>query len=339
MSCHENNGKFVFESDWINLKQPEMSRILRGPLAKSEEGWGLGNCRNRKVAPGRQRIRMYYTGGYVHHVLPLDSFKPKEFVPPDTSGEPLVTFLSTEDNRYQAMLTIILRGRREALATPRVDMPGAKISAGLCKKIMPVPAPNVAPPLKAGAQEDGIVQLSWERSAPMIGLTFDLYRHDKPNFKPKKEYMVNTTRLFHYEDMQAAEGKQYYALIASSGPNRSRHTYAMASVPKSTPVPVPKAMTAVSLPGEVKLQWTEPEDISIRFNVYRAQVGSNDFEKLNASPLPNAEYSDTFLEAKVSYRYVVRSINRRQVESQPSEEIICHAQPEAKKPVMMETVQ
>ncbi|MHC4584207.1 MAG: HzsA-related protein [Planctomycetota bacterium] len=238
MSCHENNGKFVFESDWVNLKQPEMSRILRGPLAKGEEGWGLENCRNRKVAPGRQRIRMYYTGGYVHHVLPLDSFEPQKYIPPDTSGESLITFLSIEDSRYQAMLKIIRRGRREALATPRVDMPGAKVLAGLCKQIMPVPVPQIAPPLKVRTQEDGIVRLSWERSAQTIGLTFDLYRHDKPNFKPEKEYLVNTTRLFHYEDKQAAEGKQYYALVASSGPHRSKPAYAMASVPKSTPVPV-----------------------------------------------------------------------------------------------------
>jgi predicted phage tail protein len=139
--------------------------------------------------------------------------------------------------------------------------------------------------------------------------------------------------------MQAAEGKQYYALVASSGPHRSGHTYAMANVPKHAPVPVPKAMTAVSLPGEVKLQWTEPENINIRFNVYRAPVGSDDFEKLNARPLGNAEYSDVSLEGNVSYRYVVRSVNRRQIESPPSREIICHAMPKPKKPVVMETVQ
>jgi fibronectin type 3 domain-containing protein len=144
--------------------------------------------------------------------------------------------------------------------------------------------------------------------------------------------------LFHYEDMQAAEGKQYYALIASSGEHRSRQTYAMASVPKSSPVPVPKAMTAVSLLGKVKLQWTELQDLTIRFNVYRAPVGSNDFEKLNASPLPIAEYSDVSIESNVSYRYVVHSINRRGIESPPSEEIVCHAMPKPKKPVVMETV-
>jgi hypothetical protein len=145
LRCHQNNDKFVFESDWINLKRPEMSRILRGPLAKGKEGRGLENCRDRKVAAGRQRIRMYYTGGYVHHVLPLDSFKPQEYIRPETVGEPLITFLSTDDSRYQTMLDIIRRGRRQALATPRVDMPGAKINAGLCRQIVSIRMPDVAP--------------------------------------------------------------------------------------------------------------------------------------------------------------------------------------------------
>jgi hypothetical protein len=144
MRCHENDGKFVFESDWINLKRPEMSRILRGPLAGGQ-GWGLENCRDRKVAPGRQRIRMYYTGGYVHHVLPLEAFKPQEYIRPDTAGEPLITFLSTDDNRYQAMLEIIRRGRREALATPRTDMPGAEITAGSCRQVVLARPPEAAP--------------------------------------------------------------------------------------------------------------------------------------------------------------------------------------------------
>ena len=43
---------------------------------------------------------MYYAGGYVHHVLGLDSFKPQEYIRPDTAGEPLTTFLSTDDSHY-----------------------------------------------------------------------------------------------------------------------------------------------------------------------------------------------------------------------------------------------
>ncbi len=79
----------------------------------------------------------------MHHVLPLDSFKPQEYIAPDTSGEPLMTFLSTDDSHYQAMLKIIRRGCTEALATPRVDMPGAKINAGLCRQIVSIRTPDV----------------------------------------------------------------------------------------------------------------------------------------------------------------------------------------------------
>ena len=334
MRCHENNGKFVFESDWINLKRPEMSRILRGPLAKGEEGWGLENCRDRKVAAGRQRVRMYYAGGYVHSVLPLESFKPKKYIGPDTSGDPLITFLSTEDSHYQSMLKVIRKGRKEALARPRVDMPGAKIQAGMCRQTIALPAPEAAPPLKASVQRDGIVLLNWERSAQTIGLTFDLYRDSRPGFTPDKEYLVNTTRLFNYEDMRAPEGKHFYALVASSGAERSKATYATAIVPRSAPVPAPTEIRAKALAGEVRLEWTGPEDMSIRFNVYRCEVGSSDLEKLNARPLGNSEYSDAPLEADVRYRYVVRSVNRREIESRAGDEVICCALPEPKEPVL-----
>ncbi len=78
----------------------------------------------------------------MHHVLPLDSFKPQEYsAPSDTAGEPLVTFLSTDDSRYQAMLDIIRKGRAEALATPRTDMPGAVINAGLCRQMVSIRTP------------------------------------------------------------------------------------------------------------------------------------------------------------------------------------------------------
>ena len=36
-------------SDWVNLRTPERSRILRAPLAKSTGGLGLAWCRDRKA--------------------------------------------------------------------------------------------------------------------------------------------------------------------------------------------------------------------------------------------------------------------------------------------------
>ncbi|MFW6164488.1 MAG: hypothetical protein ACODAJ_17090, partial [Planctomycetota bacterium] len=51
--CHQH-----FEDDWFNLRSPERSRILRAPLARSEDGHGQALCRNRKVHPRERRIRI-----------------------------------------------------------------------------------------------------------------------------------------------------------------------------------------------------------------------------------------------------------------------------------------
>jgi hypothetical protein len=231
MKCHDNGGKVLFENDWINLKDPHLSRILRSPLAKGAEGLGLGNCRNRKVDPARQRIRMFYTGGYVHHVLPLKNFTPGKFTAPDRSGETVVSFDSTQDKHYRAMLDIIVKGEKAALATPRVDMPGAQVIAGLCRRIMPVETPAQSPPLTVHTDQDGGIELSWPRSAETIGLSFDVYRHTEYDFEPRREFLLGTTTLFKHRDSQPPQGEYFYALVASSGDQKSKPTYATPMTP------------------------------------------------------------------------------------------------------------
>ncbi|MBE0534062.1 MAG: hypothetical protein IH624_00215 [Phycisphaerae bacterium] len=333
MSCHEQNGRFVFEEDWFNLKEPRMSRILRAPLAKGGDGYGVEACRDHKRKPGKQRIRMYFTGGYVHHVLPLESFKPVEFEYPDTSGVGHVSFASTADERYQRMLAIINSGRRAALAEPRTDMPGAKLVAGASKQTIPLDPPAVAPAMAVRAQGDGIVMVTWERAADTIGLSFDLYRSDKPDFVPGRENRVCSTQLFRYEDFNADAGRQYYALVASSNGHKSRPAYAAVDVPMEISVPVPQAVKGKPLPGEVQLTWDEHDDVNIRYNVYRAAVGSNEFVRLNDKPLGAAGCSDTGLDSQISYRYIVRSVNRKGTESVAADEIVCRALPERREAV------
>ena len=57
-----------------------------------------------------------------------------------------MSFQSTADSHYQAMLAIIRGARREALSQPRVDMPGAKVIPGACRMLVPPPAPDEALP-------------------------------------------------------------------------------------------------------------------------------------------------------------------------------------------------
>jgi len=333
MNCHENKGKMTFESDWINLKDPQLSRILRSPMAANEGSLGLEDCRDRKVAPGRQRIRMFYTGGYVHHVLPMDDFKPGQFTGPDRTGQSVATFASTNDKHYQAMLSIIRKGRIDALAKPRRDMPGAKLIPGLCRTIFPVPAPEQSPQLTARTQRDGVVQLAWPRSAQTIGLSFGLYRHNEPGFEPRPEFLVNRTSLFAHQDLTAPQGRQYYALVSSSGQLRSKPAYAIATVPKPAPPDAPLQTKATPMPAEVKLQWKPLDDVNIRFNIYRSEPGSAEWTKLNTQPLLTDTFADSTATDAAKYRYRVRSVNRHGIESPPGNAVEAAPLPEIKEPV------
>jgi hypothetical protein len=134
--CH-GDGRRVsrFEEDWINLKDPAWSRILRAPLAKGSDGYGLAACRDRKAdLDGRLRLLV---SGYAHAVQPIAAFPRRQFRWLAPSGAPLVSFASTADPHYRAMAAIIQQGRQQALAAPRVDMPGAQVVPGRCRQFVP----------------------------------------------------------------------------------------------------------------------------------------------------------------------------------------------------------
>jgi hypothetical protein len=335
MSCHENEGKSVFEDDWFNLKEPRMSRILRGPLANGGEGWGVEACRDHKVEAGKQRIRMYFTGGYVHSVMDMEAFNPVEFKGTDTSGKSHVSFASTEDEHYVAMLDIIKRGRREALAKPRTDMPGAKVVGGLCKSTIPPEIPDMLPELRAECDDEGIVELSWERSAELIGLDFALYRGERDGFEIRDAPEVGRTTRFRYADTEVGSGRHYYALVGSAGGGRSRPVYGEVVVPEPKRPDRPEGVSAVGMPGEIRIGWKVDDDSMDVFNVYRAAEGSDDFVKLNAGPVVEGEYIDAGAAVGQRYQYAVGAVSRRNMESDQSQCVVCEVLPERKEPVFV----
>ncbi len=144
--CHgEGNRAPPFENDWINLERPELSRILRAPLATGGTGFGLGWCRERKGGGRYERIPLLVTGQYVHQDLPIEAFKRPAPPPSEPGGDPSVTFASTADPRYQALLALIKDGRTRALTAPRADMPGAEVIPGACRQLLPRVLPPAFP--------------------------------------------------------------------------------------------------------------------------------------------------------------------------------------------------
>jgi hypothetical protein len=224
-TCHEKR----FTRDWINLQRPELSRVLRAPLAKGTNGYGQAICRNHKMDPKRYRVSLLPRGRYTHEVRPLDHY-PKVRVPPlQPEGIPQATFADTSDPHYQAMLAIIREGREQALAAPRVDMPGAEVVAGKDRMLVLPPVPAVAPSLSVRHADAGAVSVTWRRTADNIGLPAELHRGASADFVPSAETLIQETLLDHAVDRQPSETQPYYALVLKGGVERSTPSRIMVS--------------------------------------------------------------------------------------------------------------
>ncbi|MHC4637404.1 MAG: hypothetical protein ACYTBV_07870 [Planctomycetota bacterium] len=224
-SCHDKH----FAGDWINLEKPEFSRILRAPLVKGDKGLGLEICRDQKVDPKRNRINLL-RGGYQHAVRDL-TFYAKQPIPALIEGRSSKpTFASSDDAGWQEMLAIIKEGRMHALSKPRVDIPGAEIISGKNRMMVPPTVPEQAPALEAHANKAGVVCLQWQRSANIIGLSYEIHRSQKKNFRPDDTTLIAQTELSKIIDKTPSPGTQYYALVIVGTNKRSRPSRATANV-------------------------------------------------------------------------------------------------------------
>jgi hypothetical protein len=318
LKCHGDGGRiFYFENDWINLKEPQLSRILRAPLGDGSKGFGIGLCRDRKVDPRRQRIHMLWRG-YAHAVQPPEAFPKREVIPPDLTGDPVISFASTDDPHYQAMLAIVRDAREKALASPRIDMPGAEVIPGACRVFVPPPLPKVAPELEVTLDTDGVVHLAWERSARTIGLEAELHRSEQEAFTPNEDTLLVQTALFKHTDRRAATGKQYYALILMADGRRSVPAYASVTVPPPPPPPAPTHLKAVPASCSVRLQWNAPPIPVLGYHVFRGEQGTDKREQITSEPIRTTTFSDVAVALDVPYTYVVRAVSRRGSQSEPT---------------------
>lgn len=128
VKCHQD----YVGNDWVNFKDPEMSRILRAPMQK-DNSYGLQWCRNRKIRNGPMKLVR-------SSMQPPDVLVRKTYNSPEREGKPVVTFKDSNNKHYRSMLKIIQNAKKEILKTPRVDMPGAEIVKQKC--LLPETASN-----------------------------------------------------------------------------------------------------------------------------------------------------------------------------------------------------
>lgn len=225
VECHDTGTRF--ENDWFNFRSPELSRILRAPLAKGGPGLGEALCREAKVDEFR-RLRIFSTGRYEHAVKPLERFPKqqwREWDKGEGSGQPVVSFASTEDPHYREMLEIIRAGREAALARPRIDMPRGEVFAvaGKHRNIYPVRLPEELPTLTAEQIPGGEVAVRWGLSTHIWGLSADVYRGDGPDFVLSDENRIARTDLgAHVDRTKLPPGEHHYAVVFDNGRERSK---------------------------------------------------------------------------------------------------------------------
>ncbi|MHB8900125.1 MAG: HzsA-related protein, partial [Thermoguttaceae bacterium] len=248
-------------SDWVNLETPEWSRILRAPMAKADGGLGVEFCRPRKAARGYPLV--------TQAVQPPDVFLPSIEPECNPEGQPHVTFSGTEDPQYRPMLGIIRQAQARALARPRVDMPGAEIEPGRCRLQVSIPVSEPPPGLAAAAGADGSVQLSWLRTARLIGLQYELHRSTSAQFQPDQATQIGLTTAGRFLDREPPSGTQHYALVVTSGSERSAPVWTTLQVPPPQAPAAPVDLAAEPAPGEVRLAWRHPLPVGLRYNVYR----------------------------------------------------------------------
>ena len=273
--CHGDAAGNIhrFENDWINLQRPEMSRILRAPMAgsaehpgwiqhgTSENGFGLGICRHEKVDSNYRRLGILSGGLYEHSVKELQMFPTQEWKKWEYPSESVVSFASTGDPHYVKMLGIIRAAAERAYADPRIDMISASdqtddcVIAGRSRQIIPQLLPDATPSLQVSVNRDGIVRLSWERSAATIGLVTEIHRGDRPGFPLTDATQLAATELFAYIDRTAPPGEACYAIRFVSDPARTCGTCGSGGVIQYT------------LPGDIFL-----ENVPIAVPVQRSIV-------------------------------------------------------------------
>jgi hypothetical protein len=320
--CHAPNH---IGSDWVNLQTPEWSRILRAPMPKEKGGLGLAMCRARKARVGYPLVDQ--------SVQPPDVFLPSREPSWDASGDPHIAISATSDPHYQAMLAIIRRARAAALARPRVDMPGAVIEPGQCRMQVPPPVPDAPPTLTARLRPDDAVELAWPRTAETVGLQYELHRGPAVQFPPTAATRIGLTTGGRFADLAPAVGGQHYALVVTSGEQRSKPVWATIQVPQPKPPVAPRALVAQPLPGEVALSWEGLELPGIRYVVQRLNPGSNEPIKLTAEPVAGSSFSDFQAQPGARYVYSVRAIDRRGQESPVSAPVEASPLPEVKEPL------
>jgi len=188
---------------------------------------------------------------------------------------------------------------------------------------------------KAEITSDYEVTLTWDEPPENRGLRYKIFRGDKPDFIPSDVTLLTTTYFPPIYDLTDRGDATFYYAVAPVPPTGQHVPVArtMVAVPRPPVPPPPAGLTAVPGPGTVRLSWKPPDRPNLRFNIYRAEGESGDFQLMaKAQPL-SSFFIDTGLASDRAYRYHITSVDRGGQESLPGEVVSAQPLPVIREPV------
>lgn len=173
-----------------------------------------------------------------------------------------------------------------------------------------------APTNLKGVKGGGFIQLTWDAVPGAIG-----YNVKQRVFKTNPFVIIAPNlQLNRYTDTNVSGGYTYYYIVTAIGPDgrEGLPSAEIAVSPLSDP-DAPTNLTATYDNGRIVLSWTAAPG-AVSYNVKRKINGTTSYGTI-ANMLQATTYTDTAVQNGTKYFYVVTSINAKNIESGPSQEV------------------
>ncbi len=207
-------------------------------------------------------------------------------------------------SRYRVPKNQLVPGRTYWLAVTALDYANNESPQQRVRVDVPDwAAPRPPAFLNARVQPDGSVRLTWGASPSLDAVGYRVYRNDS--------LLVRLPRNTHtYVDRAVRQGRTYrYAVAAvDSAGNESTPRQAQTFARDFTPPPAPRDLRARLTPQGVELTWGRviAKDLA-GFYVYRSDLPTGTFQRLNREPLTEQHFVDP--QGTAQHWYKVRAVD------------------------------
>ncbi len=187
------------------------------------------------------------------------------------------------------------------------------------KSMIEVKIPDDEPPMAPASiycknNDDGTVEVSWQISLSVDLTKYRIHRQESgKEILLLKEVDINTNQ---YLDKTCEKGKKYFYFVSgvdSSGNQGEQLKFEI--IPKDIMAPpAPKGLKVIYDKKRVNLTWVKViADDLVGYNVYRSNLPTGVYEKLNKTILKTETFSD--LDGRMDYYYRVSSFDTSSNES------------------------